>query len=55
MRPRRRKPGESIKDYRAMIKRMEERFSGRGSFPMPKHSTLALVPEPWVTIELNLL
>jgi len=49
MRPKPRKPGQSIKDYRAMVKRMEERFSGRGSTieerlsgrgstPMPKHS-----------------
>ena len=38
MRPRRRKPGESIKDYRAMVKRMEERFSGRSSTSTPKRS-----------------
>jgi len=57
MRPRLRKPGESIKDYRAMVKRMEERFSGRGStneerlsgrkskYPDAEKRILALVEE----------
>jgi len=40
MRPRLRKPGESIKDYRAMVKRMEDRFEGRRSTPTPKRSSL---------------
>ena len=33
-----RKPGQSIKDYRAMVKRMEERFSRRRSTSTPKRS-----------------
>ena len=57
MRPKPRKPGQSIKDYRAMVKRMEERFSGRGStreerlsgrkskYPDAEKRILALVEE----------
>mgnify|MGYP003645613303 CR=1 FL=1 len=45
MRPKPRKPGQSIKDYRAMVKRMEERFSGRKSKANAEKRILALVEE----------